>query len=144
MSVKVARVTRTRATEREPINKLQNCRMAGLQKGKVRRTLSLLLLLSATLQFCHPAMSLFLQVEAAEWRHHEPNRLLKAVRGDRFGLDAAAVADVTSAVDRGIAVEQLDVVAGLGHSDAVPRPRHRSEIEDHHQAIAPILRVAHD
>ncbi len=68
------------------------------------------------------------------------HRVVEAVRGDRLGLDAAAVADVAAAVDGGVAVEQLGVVAGLGHADAVALPRHGREVEHRHHEASRVAR----
>src|SRR6185436_243463 len=48
--------------------------------------------------------------------------------GNRFGLHAAEIADVASAVDGRIAVQQLPVPARSRHADTVAMPRHRREV----------------
>src|ERR1700674_772889 len=60
------------------------------------------------------------EVEATERWDHQSQRLIEAVRGDGLGPDAAAVADVGAAVERGIAVQHFGIEAGLGHADPVP------------------------
>ena len=70
--------------------------------------------------------------------------MVEAVRGDRLAGDAATVPDVAAAVDLGVAVEELDIPAGLGHADAVLRARDRREVEDHHDEVVRIARVADD
>src|SRR5437764_5099787 len=121
MSVKVARVTSATAAAREfrRVTALQDGRIAGLQKGKFKKDFRPSP--PAILQSCNSAISPLLQVEAAERRDGEAQRLIEAVGGNRFGGHASEVADVAAAVHRGVAVQQLLVHAALGHTDAVVR-----------------------
>src|SRR5262245_31664362 len=79
--------------------------------------------------FCRGRRLSALEQQAAERRDDEAQRLVEAVRGDRFGRHAAAVADVAAAVDCGVAVQQLGIPAGLGYADTVLRTWNRREVE---------------
>src|SRR6185503_5497579 len=51
------------------------------------------------------------------------------VRGDVFGVGAALIADVASAIKTRIAVQELAIVAGLRHADAIAGPYDGRPIE---------------
>src|SRR5581483_6735805 len=118
MSVNVAKATKATATPRERLRDMPD---------KTRTELAALL-----------------QVEAPERWDGQPDRLLEAVGGDRFAGGAAAVADIASAVQTGVAVEDFGVPAGLRDADSILQARNRREIEDHHDEIADVARVSDD
>src|SRR5690348_4272342 len=55
--------------------------------------------------------------------------------GHRLALDAAQIADVAAAVDRGVGVERLGVATRPVHADAVAVLRHRREVDDEDERI---------
>src|SRR5258705_6296693 len=111
MSVKVAKVTSATMTARE-----FRSDMAGV------------------------ALPLFQQQASKRW-NREAQRLIESVRGDRLRVDAAAVADVTAAVGRSIAVQELHIEARMGHADAVLSAHDRREVEDHRDTVPAVSRV---
>src|SRR5712692_5041951 len=135
MSVKVAKVTRAAAIalEWERIMRLQNGRMAEWQNSN-----------PAIQQSYDFAVSLFLQEKAAERRDHQPQRLIEAVCRDRLAGHAAGVAGIAAAVDRRITVEELGVPALVRDADPVLGAGHRCEVEDHHDEIAAVARIANE
>src|SRR5258705_7200861 len=114
MSVKVAKVTSATMTARE-----FRSDMAGV------------------------ALPLFQQQASKRW-NREAQRLIESVRRDRLRVDAAAVADVTAAVGRSIAVQELYIEARIGHADAVLSAHDRREVEDHRDTVPAVARVAQD
>src|SRR5262249_20617977 len=82
--------------------------------------------------------------QASKRRYDEPHGMIEAMRGDRLAGDAAGVADIAAAVDLRVAVEELGVPAWNRYADAVLRPGHRREVEDHHEKIAAVARIAND
>src|SRR5258706_8230591 len=111
MSVKVAKVTRATIAARE-----FRSDMAGL------------------------VLPLFQQQASKRW-NREAQRLIESVRGNRLRVDAAAVADVTAAVGRSVAVQKLHVEARIGHADAVLSAHDRREVEDHRDTVPAAARV---
>src|SRR2546428_11522748 len=135
MSVKVAKVTRATAIARELRNDMfVNGTSRGHESTKHENTKKKtfvqrifrdfscfrVFLLSCVRErpSCELVGSL-LQHQTSERWGHQSHRLIEAVRGDRLRLDAAAVADVAAAVDRGVAVEQFPAEPGLGHAHSV-------------------------
>src|SRR5262252_11084586 len=83
-----------------------------------------------------------LQIEAPEWRYSQPHRFREAVSGNGLRVDAAAVADIAAAVQLAVAVENLNISARRRDADAVVVARDGCEVEDHHQEVQPIVRIA--
>src|SRR5687768_13388659 len=77
-----------------------------------------------------PVSGARLEQQEPQRRQTESQRLLVAVRRDRFGEDDAAVADVRPAIDGAVAVHNLEVRTGRRHTDAIPAARHRREVDD--------------
>src|SRR5260221_5161277 len=108
MSVKVAKVTSATAMARAFLNDIAT-KARRHETHTVQRTLRAFVLSWLT----------FLQQQAPERRDDEAHRLVEAVRGDRLGVDAAAVADVAAAVERRVAVEQLGVPPRFRHANPI-------------------------
>src|SRR5690348_9487493 len=120
MSTNVAAVTSATAAERE------ERRESATTARRVER--------------CYSAL---LEVQTPERRERQSDRLIESVRGRGFRVDAAVVADVAAAVNRGVAVQELGVVTLLRHADAVLGARNRREVEHHDEVLAAVARVAH-
>jgi hypothetical protein len=52
-----------------------------------------------------------------------------------FGMDPALIAQITTPIGFGIAVEQLAVVAGLGNAQPIVFPRNRGKVRDYHNKL---------
>src|ERR1700733_16119628 len=61
-----------------------------------------------------------------------------AVRGHGRGLEAALVADVTAAIQLRVAVDELAVVAGLRHPDAVALAHDRRPVQHRDDPLATV------
>src|SRR5204862_6584087 len=85
-----------------------------------------------------------LQVQTAERRHGQSQRVFEPVGGNGLAPDTAAVPDTGPAVDGAVAVEDFRVPARLGHANPVFAARHRREIEHHDDEIVRIARVPDD
>src|ERR1700693_3069947 len=64
--------------------------------------------------------------------------------GDRLRRDHADVSQVAPTVDRGIAVQDLHVVASYGNSDAIAVPRYGSEVADNNDEVVRIFGSAQE
>src|SRR4029078_13456890 len=126
MSVKVAKVTSATVNPRERRNEPPRSH-EGTKTTKVHEEI----LCTKNLRVFVTSWLTFLEQQAAERRHDEPQRLIEAVRRDWLRRGAPAVADVAAAEDVGVAVQQLRVPARLWHADAVLHARHRREVEHH-------------
>src|SRR5437016_5833565 len=103
MSVKVASVTSATAAPRE-------LRKAMATKTRKHEDETLVLFRVSVPSWLH--LDPFFQEQASERRDDQAQRVIEAVRGDRLGVGAAAVADVAAAVRGGVAVQELRIEAG--------------------------------
>src|SRR5574342_1402129 len=112
MSVKHARATRATAKERELREGMatkarkQNCTAVVARSFRAAFNAGLKPCATYYTEIDTALIPLF-QEQTAKRRRGQSQRLLESVRGDRFGLDAAAVADVAAPVEAGIAVQEL-------------------------------------
>ena len=71
-----------------------------------------------------------LQHEHSQWRHIDLDAVRSAMLSFVRHGDVAEVSDVAAAVDFGVAVQQFDKLASVGHAHAIVILRFRSEVQD--------------
>src|SRR5271157_6521640 len=89
----------------------------------------------------HSMHSLHVRLEEyySERRERKQDRMLLALPGQRFGVQAARVSHITAAITRRVTVQQLSVESWRGRAHAIAFTRHRREISHRHHEIVGIL-----
>jgi hypothetical protein len=62
------------------------------------------------------------------------------MQGDWFGINSPQVAEIAPAIDGGIAVEQLDKIAGAGDAETITIPGNRRAVHRDDQEFPGIFR----